>query len=58
MMRGHKWELFVLQLSFLGWQILATIPVVSVFVKPYVSITETVFYENLRAANPQPPFDF
>ena len=32
MMRGHKWELFVLQLSFLGWQLLATIPGVSIFV--------------------------
>lgn len=58
MMRGHKWELFVLQLSFLGWFILATIPGVSVFVKPYVSLAETVFYENLRAAAPQPPYDF
>lgn len=58
MMRGHKWDLFVLQLSFLGWLILATIPGVSVFVKPYVSLAETVFYENLRAAAPQPPYDF
>lgn len=58
MMRGHKWDLFVLQLSFLGWLILATIPGVSVFVKPYVALTETVFYENLRAAAPQPPYDF
>ncbi len=58
MMRGHKWDLFVLQLSFLGWLILATIPGVSVFVKPYVSLAETAFYENLRAAAPQPPYDF
>ena len=58
MMRGHKWDLFVLQLSFLGWLILATIPGVSVFVKPYVSLAETVFYEILRAAAPQPPYDF
>ena len=58
MMRGHKWDFFVLQLSFLGWFILATIPGVSVFVKPYVSLAETAFYENLRAAAPQPPYDF
>lgn len=58
MMRGHKWDFFVLQLGFLGWFILATIPGVSVFVKPYVSLAETVFYENLRAAAPQPPYDF
>lgn len=58
MMRGHKWDLFVLQLSFLGWQILASIPGVSIFVKPYVSLTETVFYEDLRAARPQPPYEF
>lgn len=58
MMRGHKWDFFVLQFSFLGWFILATIPGASVFVKPYVSLAETVFYENLRAAAPQPPYDF
>ena len=55
MMRGHKWELFLLQMSFLGWLILATIPGISVFVKPYVSLAETVFYENLRAVAQQPP---
>ena len=51
MMRGHKWELFVLQLSFLGWQLLSMIPGAVVFVKPYVSLTETVFYEKLRGAD-------
>lgn len=58
MMRGHKWEFFVLQLSFLGWLILAMFPGVSVFVKPYVSLTETVFYENLRTRTQQPPLEF
>ena len=24
--RGHKWELFVLDLSFLGWELLCTLP--------------------------------
>ena len=28
MMKGHKWELFVLILSFIGWAILAVLPIV------------------------------
>lgn len=58
MMRGHKWDLFVLQLSFIGWNLIATIPFFAVFVKPYVSLSETIFYEQLCAAKAQPPFDF
>lgn len=57
-MQGHKWELFVLQLSFFGWMLLTVIPGVAVFVRPYMSLTETVFYENLCAARPAPPYDF
>lgn len=55
MMRGHKWEFFVLHLSFIGWLLLSAIPGVSVFVKPYTSLTEAVFYENLRGAYPPRP---
>ena len=36
---GRKGELFVLDLSFLGWDLLATIPVVNLWVMPYRSLT-------------------
>ena len=52
MMRGHKWEAFVLGLSFLGWQLLSVITggVLSVFyVNPYVYATYAEFYSALKA---------
>ena len=51
MMKGHKWELFVLDLSFIGWDILAMLPVVGYAVQiwtvPYISMTKALYYENL-----------
>jgi len=44
-MRGRKWELFKLDLSFLGWYILSVIPLVGVWVQPYVTITAAGFYD-------------
>ena len=54
-MKGHKWELFVLELSFIGWFFLTMIPVASVFVKPYVSLTETEFYLRLMGGDKSEP---
>lgn len=48
MMYGHKWELFVLDLSFLGWYLLALFPFVTIWVTPYTSVTEVNFYLALR----------
>ena len=43
MMRGHKWELFVLDLSFIGWKLLSAITMLAnIWVAPY---TETVYFE-------------
>ncbi len=53
MMNGHKGELFVLDLSFIGWQLLTFIPFVSIWVTPYVSITYANYYLALRDM-PQP----
>ena len=53
MMRGHKGELFVLYLSFLGWHLLSilTFGILEIcYVAPYQSATEAAFYENLKAA--------
>lgn len=49
MMRGHKWELFVLDLSFIGWYILVMITggLASLFVQPYLLTTRAAFYRNL-----------
>ena len=59
--RGYKWQLFVLDLSFLGWIILSLIPFVSIFTLPYMETTRANFYRVLRGefyAQPQQtPYD-
>lgn len=51
MMKGHKWELFVLDLSFIGWDLLATLPVfgyaVQIWTVPYIGLTKALYYEKL-----------
>ena len=47
MMKGHKWTLFVQDLSFILWDILAIIPFVSIYVLPYETVTEANFYNAL-----------
>lgn len=46
-MRGHKWELFKLDLSFLGWYLLSLVPFVSLWVQPYKTITVAGFYNEI-----------
>ena len=49
---GHKWDLFVLDLSFIGWQMLnvLTFGILGVFfVNPYYMLTVAGAYEWLRA---------
>lgn len=51
MMKGHKWELFVLDLSFIGWAILSvlTLGILNIFyVGPYYYSTHAAFYEDLK----------
>lgn len=50
MMYGNKWRLFVLQWSFIGWQILAAICCGAgfVFLSPYIEATCAEFYEDVR----------
>ncbi|WP_054645633.1 DUF975 family protein [Secundilactobacillus oryzae] len=49
LMNGHKWEYFVLQLSFIGWAILAVIPLGLGFLwlTPYINATNANFYRHL-----------
>ena len=55
MMNGHKWELFVLHLSFIGWILLSclTFGILMIYVGPYMSATEAAYYEKLKAQQPQ-----
>lgn len=50
MMDGHKWELFVLDLSFLGWYILGSLccGIGILWVIPYHEAARANFYEQLR----------
>ncbi len=51
MMNGHKWQLFCLRFSFIGWILLSilTFGVLMIFVAPYMQAAEAEFYENLKA---------
>ncbi len=69
LMRGHRWEAFVLDLSFLGWGLLCLVPVLGlalmVWLTAYQQITNAGFYERIAGAawsaedipspGPQPP---
>ena len=51
MMKGNKWDTFILDLSFIGWHILSTITfgLVGIFhVNPYVQATNAELYAVLR----------
>ena len=47
---GHKGELFVLDLSFIGWYLLEviTLGLAGIYVLPYVSTTKALYYENFK----------
>lgn len=49
LMNGHKWEYFVLLLSFIGWILLSfvTFGLAAFWVFPYISITLANYYVNL-----------
>ena len=53
MMTGNKWKAFVLDLSFLGWNILGsiTLGILNVlFVVPYQNLTKAELYQTLKDA--------
>lgn len=57
MMDGHKWEYFVLQLSFLGWILLGTLTlgIGFIWLTPYISATNAAYYDNLKSENSGEP---
>ena len=55
LMRGNKWRLFCLQISFIGWILLAamcTCGIGALFLTPYMSAANAAFYDDIanRAA--------
>lgn len=51
MMKGHKWQLFCLDFSFLGWYLLGSLcfGIGTLFVVPYHEMARANFYEALKA---------
>lgn len=51
--RGHKWELFVLDLSFLGWNLLCllTLGILYIWIMPYIQQTDIGYFEACKKAN-------
>ncbi len=51
LMRGHKLDFFILQLSFIGWIILGvfTLGILYIWLIPYMAVSECNFYNDLLA---------
>ena len=52
LMRGHKMELFILELSFIGWFFLIglTFGLAAIYVVPYMEATMANFYNSIKEA--------
>lgn len=48
---GYKGDLFLMQLSFIGWRILSafTVGILYIYVIPYIETTSAMYYENLKS---------
>lgn len=57
LMRGHKLEYFVLELSFLGWAYLSvfTFGLLGIWLNPYMQVTFANYYNALIGWQPQQP---
>ena len=57
---GRKAELFKLDLSFLGWLLLSSLPyigyMISVWVTPYYTLTQAMYYERFSGHVPAPEY--
>lgn len=56
MMDGHKAELFILDLSFIGWMLLnvATLGIGSLWLNPYMNAARAAFYRDIGYSRPIP----
>ena len=57
MMKGYKWKFFLLNLSFIGWILLAllTFGIGFLWLYPYINLSMANFYENLKQHQENPP---
>ena len=53
MMKGNKWNYFVFELSFMGWNILAilTLGILYIWLYPYMLVSNMLYYEKLKELN-------
>lgn len=53
LMKGHKWDYFVLGLSFIGWIILSvfTLGLLMVYITPYMYATYVAFYRQISTGS-------
>lgn len=49
LMNGHKWEYFLLELSFIGWDLLGglSLGIGFLWILPYIKATEAEYYRKL-----------
>lgn len=59
MMKGHKWELFWLELTFIGWSILAafTLGLGNLALAPYQGVSKASFYRDVKAQSRWDPVE-
>lgn len=59
MMNGHRMDLFILHLTFIGWGLLTilTLGIGTLWLAPYVAASNTAFYLDLKAGEQQGPND-
>lgn len=53
LMRGHKWSLFCLDLSFIGWALLCilTLGIGTLFLTPYMGASRAAFYRHITTSS-------
>ncbi len=54
LMEGHRWELFMVELQYIGWILLApfTLGIISFWLIPQMQAATALFYYDLKAQNP------
>ena len=53
LMRGNKWRLFCLEISFFGWMLLGSLTVIgSLWVNPYMDAARAAFYMDVTGRGP------
>ena len=66
LMKGHRWELFCLGFSFIGWDLVSilTLGIGALFLNPYMNTAYAAFYREISGTNMQavpqelPPAEF